>query len=80
MENLSAQIPWVSDNAVLSSKCDANLLRWHADIKPNNILLVNGRFKLADFGYSAFTPVAKTKSGMVPTDYIHGFTDSYGII
>jgi hypothetical protein len=58
---------------------DADSPRWHADIKPDNILLVNGRFKLADFGASAFDPVAKTKSGTVPTKYIHGFTDTYGI-
>jgi hypothetical protein len=58
---------------------DADSPRWHADIKPDNILLVHGRFKLADFGFSGFSPVERTKSGTVPTQHIHGFTNTYGI-
>lgn len=50
--------------------------RWHADIKPDNILRVHGQFKLADFGYSKFAPV--TDSKRVPTEFIDGFTDTYG--
>lgn len=29
-------------------------IRWHGDIKPANILRVNGEFKLADFGFTGF--------------------------
>ena len=53
--------------------------RWHADIKPDNILIVRGRLKLADFGYSRFAPAARMKNGNVPTELIHGFTDTYGM-
>lgn len=28
--------------------------RWHADIKPDNILIVKGKFKLADPGFARF--------------------------
>jgi serine/threonine protein kinase len=51
---------------------------WHGDIKPDNILLVKGRYKLADFGFTKFAPVAHGKSSSVPTQYLDGFTDSYG--
>ena len=36
------------------------MLRWHADIKPANILLVQKRFKLADPGFARFERVAKS--------------------
>lgn len=28
--------------------------RWHADVKPDNILLIDGKFKLADPGFVKF--------------------------
>lgn len=52
--------------------------RWHADIKPDNILIVHGKFKLADFGFSRFAPVVKGSDGTLPTEVITGFTDTYG--
>ncbi|KAF1942093.1 hypothetical protein EJ02DRAFT_454596 [Clathrospora elynae] len=51
---------------------------WHADIKPDNILIIRGQRKLADFGFSSFTLVAKRQDGSVPTELIRGFTDTYG--
>jgi serine/threonine protein kinase len=37
-----------------------NKISWHADIKPDNILIVHGKFKLADPGFVKF--VEKTES------------------
>jgi hypothetical protein len=34
--------------------------------------------KLADFGYSRFAPATATNNGSVPTEFIQGFTDTYG--
>jgi serine/threonine protein kinase len=54
----------------------ANTFSWHADIKPDNILRVLGEFKLADFGFSRFTP--KNGKTSTPTEYIVGGTNTYG--
>ncbi|KAF2679078.1 hypothetical protein K458DRAFT_315328, partial [Lentithecium fluviatile CBS 122367] len=49
---------------------------WHADIKPENIILVRGKYKLADPGFARFKK-AQDK-GTVPQIRIHGGTDTYG--
>ncbi|KAF2230824.1 kinase-like protein [Viridothelium virens] len=49
---------------------------WHADIKPDNILVVNGEFRLADFGFAKFSETVKNTT--LPTEYIEGGTDTYG--
>ncbi|CAN9426566.1 unnamed protein product [Alternaria alternata] len=50
---------------------------WHADIKPDNILSVRGRLKLADFGSSSFAPVIEGHNGPVPNNIESLFTDTY---
>lgn len=49
---------------------------WHGDIKPDNILRVNGKFKLADFGFTQF----KLRISGVPDPKTHldGVTRSFG--
>ncbi|KFY83606.1 hypothetical protein V498_07939 [Pseudogymnoascus sp. VKM F-4517 (FW-2822)] len=47
---------------------------WHADITPDNIIIVQERFKLADLGFAKF--VKKTKSD--PEEFIYGGTETYG--
>ncbi|POS73058.1 hypothetical protein DHEL01_v208548 [Diaporthe helianthi] len=50
--------------------------QWHGDIKPDNILRVNGKFKLADFGFTQF----KLRISGVPDPKTHldGVTRSFG--
>jgi serine/threonine protein kinase len=48
--------------------------RWHADIKPDNILIVKGKFKLADPGFARF----EKKTGKDAT-IIQGGTTTYGM-
>ncbi|OTA58295.1 hypothetical protein K449DRAFT_397906 [Hypoxylon sp. EC38] len=48
---------------------------WHCDLKPDNILRVDGEFKLADFGFAKFKPM---NPGRVPKQYMRGGTETYG--
>ena len=52
-----------------------NKVRWHADLKPDNILRVHGEFKLADFGFAKFKKRCPEKA---PMEYIEGGTETYG--
>jgi hypothetical protein len=49
--------------------------RWHADIKPDNILSVQGRFKLSDAGFVLFVQ----KTDEMPKRNIQGGTETYGM-
>lgn len=48
--------------------------RWHADIKPDNIIIVHGKFKLADPGFAKF--VEKTEK--IPEEIVIGGTETFG--
>jgi serine/threonine protein kinase len=50
---------------------------WHADIKPENIIHVRGKYKLADPGFARFKKKAQDK-GAAPQIRLHGGTDTYG--
>ena len=52
----------------------AYLTRWHADIKPDNILNIQGKFKLADPGFAKF--VVKSKAEAL--EVIMGGTMTFG--
>lgn len=57
--------------------------RWHGDIKPENILDVQGRFKLADPGEACLVPVPKRESAphgdqRVLKAQVPGGTKSFG--
>lgn len=62
----------------LSSLCKSNNNSWHADIKPDNILEVEGKFKLADPGFAIFLKRDKEKSESEPKARIQGGTYSLG--
>jgi serine/threonine protein kinase len=47
---------------------------WHADLKPDNILIVNDEYKLADFGFAKF----KGQGSEMPLEYLEGGTEAYG--
>ena len=52
--------------------------RWHADIKPDNILEIQGKFKLADPGFAKFLKKAKEDPNSNPTADIAGGTHTFG--
>jgi hypothetical protein len=58
--------------------CDSNSGRWHADIKPDNVLEIQGKFKLADPGFAKFLEKAKEKSSSDPTANLLGGTHTFG--
>ncbi|KAK8038980.1 hypothetical protein PG993_007391 [Apiospora rasikravindrae] len=49
---------------------------WHADLKPDNILLVHGEFKLADLGFAKFR--LKDETCPEPKSILTGLTETYG--
>lgn len=52
-----------------------NLHSWHADIKPDNILIIQGKFKLADPGFATFV---KATNGSDAVAQLAGGTETYG--
>ena len=50
------------------------IIRWHADIKPDNILIVHEKFKLADPGFAKFIKKADGN----PKEIVTGGTETYG--
>jgi serine/threonine protein kinase len=51
--------------------------RWHADIKPDNILSVDGKFKLADPGFAKFVKMTE-KDDIDLKQFVLGGTETYG--
>jgi serine/threonine protein kinase len=52
--------------------------RWHADIKPENIIEVGDKYKLADPGYAWFRKMEADDNGVKPLASLRGGTDTYG--
>lgn len=66
-------------------RCPRSLIehRWHGDIKPENILDVQGRFKLADPGEACVETVSKDPNAYrdieeIPRTQVPGGTVSFG--
>lgn len=66
----------VNLNCSESSKMLLTMFRWHGDIKPENILRVNGVFKLADHGEARYE--VATNSEYVARTNVSGGTRTYG--
>ena len=52
--------------------------RWHNDIKPGNIIVVDGNYKLADLGFARFEKRSVKNHGEMPTIEAPGGTRTYG--
>ena len=63
---------------VLTLLTRANRNRWHADIKPDNILEIQGKFRLADPGFAKFVERAKESSDPDPITNLTGGTHTFG--
>jgi hypothetical protein len=55
-----------------------DLASWHADIKPDNILYIRGKFKLADPGFAKWTKKTEQICDL-PSTVVDGGTDTYGM-
>src|SRR5215469_16401047 len=58
---------------------NAEIFRWHGDIKPENILSVKGQWKLADFGFAKFKRQTGIESSREAEITLDGGTVAYGI-
>jgi hypothetical protein len=56
---------------------DSDNFRWHSDIKPENILEIQGEFKLADPGFAKFLEKVK-RSDSDPMANLSGGTHTFG--
>lgn len=72
-----------------ATDCPHHLIkhRWHGDIKPENILDVQGRFKLADPGEACVVTDSKMlptgprdSETIIPTTQVPGGTVSFGTL
>jgi serine/threonine protein kinase len=58
-DRLWKQVMGIADGLATLHKCYKGLkIAYHQDLKPANILIVNGVFKIADFGLLVFKPVS----------------------
>jgi hypothetical protein len=62
---------------LMHRSCVTDMLRWHGDVKPDNILRVRDKWKLADFGFAEFRRVKDANSQ--PTADMRGGTETYGM-
>ena len=51
---------------------------WHSDIKPDNILILKDKYKLADPGFARFQRIQTTQKGRLPEECYLGGTETYG--
>lgn len=56
----------------------ANVVSWHADVKPDNIIFVRDVFKLADFGFAEFMRREEALESP-PKAHKRGGTNTYGM-
>lgn len=83
MGGLAAALKAFHNPAPDPSRCepialnDGVVMGWHADVKPDNILIVDGKFKLSDFGFSKFVSFG---AGEVAETTMYGGTLTYGML
>lgn len=58
-----------------NTRVSADIPSWHGDVKPENILSVGDRFKIADPGEAK---MVKAEPGKIPSTKVPGGTRSFG--
>jgi hypothetical protein len=56
---------------------DSDIFKWHSDIKPENILEIQGEFKLADPGFDKFLEKVKRPDSDLMAN-LSGGTHTFG--